>query len=90
VRHRSRKQQQVYREQRIPLVKKVLEDQPVCIRCFRAPSTDVHELKSRARGGSITDESNVVAICRNCHTWITTHPAEAEAAGWSKHSWDKS
>lgn len=84
---RSSKQQRVYTEQRIPLVKKVLSDQPVCIRCFRARSTDVHELKSRARGGSITDESNVVAICRACHNYITTHPAEAEAQGWSKNSW---
>lgn len=87
MRPRSKKMQRTYAEQRIPLVKKVLEDQPVCIRCFRARSTDVHELKSRGRGGSITDETNVVAICRPCHNWITTHPAEAEAQGWSKNSW---
>ena len=88
IQRRSKKMQRVYSDERVPLVKKVLEAQPVCIRCFRARSTDVHELKSRARGGSITDESNVVALCRRCHDYITQNPAQAEAEGWSKHSWD--
>lgn len=46
-------------------------------------ATDWHERLSRARGGSITSLSNRVMVCRACHSYITTHPAWAETAGWS-------
>lgn len=48
---------------------------------------DAHELLSRARGGSITDPENVRPLCRPCHTYITEHPAWAEANGWALPSW---
>lgn len=51
--------------------------------------TDWHELLSRARGGSITDESNRAWLCRPCHEYITTHPRWAESAGWSLSRWEK-
>ncbi len=89
MKQRSAKRQRLYAEARIPLVRKVLDDQPVCVRCFRARSTDVHELKSRARGGSITEEANVVALCRGCHDFITQNPQWAEANGWSQNSWKR-
>lgn len=54
----------------------------VCARCFSAPAQDAHELLSRARGGSIVEIENIVALCRRCHDWITTHPAEATEQGW--------
>lgn len=44
---------------------------------------DAHELLSRARGGSITDPTNILPVSRACHTWLTTHPDLAEAAGLS-------
>lgn len=88
MRPRSKKRQKLYEDERIPLVKEMLEENPVCQRCWRAPSTDVHEIKSRARGGSITDKANLACLCRSCHDFITTHPAQAEAEGWSIHSWE--
>lgn len=88
MRHRSRKRQQLYDEKRIPIVKEMLAENPVCMKCWRAPATDVHELKSRARGGSITDKANLVCLCRPCHDWVTQHPSEAAQQGWLRNSWE--
>lgn len=55
----------------------------------RRPSQDIHEVVSRARGGSITDVSNLMAVCRPCHDWITRNPAAAETLGLAKHSWER-
>lgn len=54
-----------------------------CARCHAEPVVDWHERLSRARGGSIVDLDNAVFLGRACHRWITEHPAEAEAEGWS-------
>ena len=89
MRGRSKKKQAVYAHMRIPLVKQMLADNPICVRCGTNPSVDVHEIVSRARGGSITDPLNLVCLCRLCHGWVTTHPKEAEAEGWSAHSWER-
>lgn len=51
-------------------------------------STDIHEPLTRARGGSIVDLDNTVAVCRRCHDWIHAHPDEATSLGLLKHSWD--
>jgi 5-methylcytosine-specific restriction protein A len=69
------------------IVAKLLEERGTCQRCGQARSQDIHELKSRARGGSILDIENLVAICRPCHNWITEHPVEAAQQGWLKCSW---
>lgn len=66
------------------LVAALLDERPVCERCQSARSVDVHEVLSRARGGSILDEANCRALCRPCHDWITANPAAAEASGWSR------
>lgn len=58
-----------------------------CAMC-NARADDLHEVLSRARGGSITDPENIRPLCRPCHTYITEHPAWAEANGWSKNSWE--
>jgi len=84
---RSRKRATLYRDQRVPIVRALLAEHPTCQRCHTAPAVDVHELKSRARGGSITDPANLTTVCRPCHDWITTHPADAEATGWALPSW---
>lgn len=49
--------------------------------CYRI-STDAHEKLTRARGGSITDEDNILLVCRPCHEWIHANPAEATEAGF--------
>jgi 5-methylcytosine-specific restriction endonuclease McrA len=87
MKHRSRKMETKYRERR-SLVAQMLEEKPVCERCSAARSTDIHEVVSRARGGSILDPRNLVALCRPCHSWVTENPAEAHAQGWSRHSWE--
>ena len=46
---------------------------------------DLHELLSRGRGGSITDEANVTPLARECHDEITLGPDWAYAAGLIKH-----
>jgi hypothetical protein len=65
---RSAKAQQLYKEKRIPLVKKLLTERPWCEACpvyaehddrqfFRVqPSCDLHEIKSRGRTGGIHSE----------------------------------
>jgi 5-methylcytosine-specific restriction endonuclease McrA len=88
IRHRSKKREKLYRTSRRQLVAEMLASNPRCKRCKRNPSQDVHEIKSRARGGSITDPDNCVALCRTCHTFITQNPAIAHEEGWSKHSWE--
>lgn len=56
----------------------------VCAVCGRGGiPLDGHELLSRARGGSITDPSNISLVCREDHTFITQNPAWAEAHGWA-------
>lgn len=62
---------------------------PLCQRGCGRPWMDGHELLSRARGGSITDGDNIALLCRTCHDWVTTHPAEAAAEGWARSRWGK-
>ena len=88
MRFRSKKREALYRERR-PLVALLLEEHPICQRCGTNPSVDVHEIVSRARGGSILDRSNLACLCRSCHIWLTDHPAAAEREGFSAHSWDR-
>ena len=89
MRFRSKKKQAAYFKERVPLVKQMLEEQPICMRCRTNPSDDVHEIVSRARGGSITDPANLVCLCRLCHGWVTTHPKEAADEGWLAPSWER-
>lgn len=44
-------------------------------------SCDIHEVVTRARGGSILDPDNCRAICRACHDWIHDHPKQATSIG---------
>ena len=85
---RSKKMQDLYKRRRV-LVAELLEEYPICMRCGSHRSEDIHEIVSRARGGSILDPENLVALCRSCHSFITQNPATAHAEGWSKHSWER-
>jgi hypothetical protein len=88
MRFRSKKMAKKYIERR-KLVAEMLEEFPLCERCGIKPSSEVHEVLRRARGGDILDKSNCRALCHMCHFWITTNPAEALKTGWLKNSWDK-
>lgn len=57
---------------------------PVCT----GRATDWHERLTRARGGSITDLSNAIGCCRECHSWLTEHPQEAHEMGFMSHAWE--
>jgi len=47
---------------------------------------ELHEPLTRARGGSILDPVNTVAICRSCHDWIHVNPAAATSIGLLEES----
>jgi 5-methylcytosine-specific restriction endonuclease McrA len=87
MRFRSLRMQRRYVARRA-LVATLLDEHRICQRCGTNPSSEIHELLSRARGGSITNEGNCVALCGRCHHWITEHPAAATAEGWLEHSWE--
>lgn len=74
---RSLKMTERYVERR-RMVADLLGRFPVCQfpQCVNK-SVDIHEPLSRARGGSITDETNAVALCRACHSWVHDHPQQA-------------
>jgi hypothetical protein len=90
LRFRSKKQARAYIIRR-RIVAELFEAHPICqVPWCNERSTDPHEPLTRARGGSILDPSNVVAICRAHHDEITfTEPAWAYEIGFLKHSWDK-
>jgi hypothetical protein len=100
MRHRSKKKEEEYRLRR-PLVQRLLEERPWCEACpvfaehdssityRRNRSVDIHELIRRSQGGSILDESNLLAVCRGCHQRIGNHPALAFELGLAKHGWER-
>ena len=47
-------------------------------------SAEVHELLSRARGGSIVEDANVSALCGPCHRWVTTEPRLVLSLRWTR------
>lgn len=87
--------------ERREFVKEILSRYQLCQACpvfaqydglatfVHRPSVDVHELVRRSQGGSIVDASNVLAVCRNCHSRIGNEPALAFSLGLAKHSWDE-
>lgn len=67
-------------------------ERPMCAvpGCTRL-ADDLHEILSRARGGSITDPENTAPLCRPHHNEITdTEPEWAYEMGLLKHSWEAS
>lgn len=100
MRHRSRKKQDEYKL-RVPLVRRLLEEKPFCEACpvfaehdglityRRQRSVDIHEIVRRSQGGSILDESNLLAVCRPCHNRIGREPELAFELGLAKHGWEK-
>lgn len=79
LRRQSAKARREYRERRKLIAS--FEGFVACRRCG-AGADDLHEVLSRARGGSISDPANCVPLCRECHDWVTTHPRLATGEGW--------
>lgn len=100
MRYRSPKKEAEYRLRR-PLVARLLEERPLCEACpvfaehdeklvyRRNQSVDVHELVRRSQGGSILDESNLMCVCRSCHTRIGNNPQLAFDLGLAKHGYER-
>lgn len=100
MRHRSKKKEAEYRVRR-PLVARLLEERPWCEACpvfathdgkvvyNRQRSVDIHEIKRRSQGGSILDESNLLAVCRDCHRRIGNYPELAFSLGLAKRGWEE-
>lgn len=86
-------------ERRI-FVAMMLTKHPYCVACpvfaehddlvtyVRRPSQDIHELLRRSQGGSVTDEGNCIAVCRQCHNRIGNHPQLAFDLGLARRSWE--
>ena len=74
------------------LRKRLLTERGECEACgVRNPPDgfDLHERLSRGRGGSPTDPANVMLLCRTCHDWAHTHPAEAAEFGLLDRRWPR-
>jgi hypothetical protein len=46
-------------------------------------ATDVHHKKGRT-GTLFLDDTEFLAVCRTCHSWIEEHPKEAKLLDFSK------
>lgn len=100
LRPRSKKKEKEYTKRR-PLVERLLQERPWCEACpkfaqhdqktsyIRRPSVDIHEIIRRSQGGSILDEDNLMAVCRECHGRIGSEPALAFQLGLAKHGWER-
>lgn len=91
----SPKQQDYYDSVRIPDVEAIqgkpcearvsdFIELPVSQRCTGS-AVDIHEIVRRSQAGSlqVAVELGVMAVCRRCHNFITTHPREARDLGYS-------
>lgn len=63
-----------------------LKNHPYCqahIPGCNIKATDIHHKKGRV-GKLFLDDSEFLAVCRMCHTWIENNPAEAKLLDFSK------
>ena len=100
IKQRSAKTEELYVIRR-EFVKRILDERPLCQACRvfadyekkkvfnQHLSRDVHELVRRSQGGSIIEDSNVLAVCRPCHVKIGNNPQLAFDLGLAKHGWEK-
>lgn len=72
----------------MPKRKAFLKDHPVCQVARYIPglnpkarSRDVHHKAGRL-GTNYLDESTWLAVSREAHNWIHSHPGQARARGW--------
>lgn len=86
---RVSKQRQRENRERRAVVAALFPERPRCAvpDCTRL-ADDVHEPLTRARGGSITDPTNMVPLCRPHHRQVQLGPPWAYELGLMVHSWD--
>ena len=85
---RSRRSEAIASERR-RVVEQVLLRHPVCqVQGCSNESQHAHEIKTRARGGSVLDTDNILAVCFHCHRKIHDNPAWATEMGLLRHSWE--
>ena len=91
LRPRSKKTEVKYKERR-KIVSELLSTRTKCEAGIKGVcsnrSVDVHEVRTRGRGGSILNVDNLRCVCRPCHTWITEHPKESHQLGLVVHAWE--
>jgi hypothetical protein len=78
----------LYREERVPLVVRLLEERPWCEfpdGCS-ARSEGLHELLKRSGGGSIVDEANIATSCHFHNEFAENEPAYCESIGWVRRA----
>ena len=94
MRKRSRKTAALYRDERVPLVRRLLAERPACEIAWdancRGRSESVHEVIKRSHGGAIVpgpkaeaQGQRFVAACIPCNGAVEDHPAEARRRGWA-------
>lgn len=83
----SRKRAAENRERRA-MVTRLYPERPRCACGCGRLADDLHEILSRARGGSITDPANCVPLARYCHDKATNEDPRFYAAGLVVHSWE--
>lgn len=81
----------------MPLVERLMGERKHCEARERIDTVEVfpcwgprdpHEIKTRARGGSILDPENILIVCRGHHDWIDLHQPDSHRLGLLKHSWE--
>lgn len=91
---RSEKRQRVMQDDRIPLIKQLVEAGFGCeigpvlehygeadARHCRGRIEGIHELRKRSDGGSLVNRDNLVPACNFCNGWVEDHPAKAREIG---------
>ena len=81
VSERTAKRNRRYKSERLPF----LDARPLCEICGVNRSTEVHHKAGR---GVVVffDQSQWLAVCHDCHVFVTHHPDEARRNGWSVHT----
>ena len=54
-----------------------------CERCSASGRLEVHHVLNRSQGGRNDGSPPLAALCPPCHRFLTDHPAQARADGWS-------
>lgn len=86
LRPRSKKQETLYRQERRPLNKMLLEDDgpqrcQFPLGCVET-ATCLHEYHTRGQGGSITELGNLRLSCAFHNSWAEDFTLEAHDIGW--------
>ena len=74
--------------ERRAMVNRLWPERPRCACGCGRLADDLHEIKSRARGGSIVDPANCVPLARVCHDKATNEDPRMYRLGLVVHSWE--